>query len=79
MDDWDKVLGKLIGKDIVVQYGDGIVYQGVLSGTVGGLVILSNAEIIGRKNIAKTDFLVIRKSRIVHLHLKGTVEPKKGG
>ena len=71
------VFDLLRGKEIVIQSKTGIMFEGTYGGFDRGLHILTNAKIIGKKHIAKVDFVTIHESLVHHINTKPTeIEPK---
>jgi len=67
----------LHGKKVVIQSNQGIIYVGTFGGLYEDYVILTDGKIIGRRNIAYTDFILLKKGLVVHIHTQPKkIEPK---
>ncbi len=66
-------LDLLLGKRVIIQSKYGIIYDGIFTAKDGDYYILTNAKVIGRKNIAHVDLIGIKHNVIAHIHVK----PKK--
>jgi len=69
----------LIGKETVFQLYGGIIIEGTFGGEFGNFYVVSSAKITGTKHICRTQYCLIRKDRISHLHLKGEVSEIEEG
>ncbi|GEM_PF-4003103 len=52
----------LHGKKVVIQSNQGIIYIGTFGGLYEDYFILTDGQIIGRKNIAYADFILLKKA-----------------
>ena len=68
----------LIGKEVVIQLLRGVIIEGTYVGEYKNYFILTEAEITGAAHICRTQFVLVQKGQVSHLHLKGEVQ-KKGG
>jgi len=66
-------LDLLLGKKVIIQSKQGIIYEGVFTAKDGDYYILTQAKVIGRKHIAHVDLIGVKHNVIAHIH----VEPKK--
>ena len=66
----------LIGKQVVIQAKSGVMFKGTYGGYDQAMHILTNAEIVGKKNVARVDFVLVHKSIIHHINTEPiSVEP----
>ncbi len=64
-------------KKVVIQSNQGIIYIGTFGGLYEDYFILTDGQIIGRKNIAYADFILLKKGPVVHIHTyPQKIEPK---
>ena len=64
-------------KEVVVQSIKGLLFEGTLAGVEGEYLILTNATIVGSKNVCKTPLVMIKTHQIHHVNLKGEVVPRE--
>jgi len=67
----------LTGRAVTLQLQKGTIISGTLAGVHDNFFVVSEAEIIGAKNVCKTALVLIQKHYVVFLHLKGEVKPKE--
>jgi hypothetical protein len=65
------------GKEVVFQLLRGVIIEGIFAGKHDRFLILTNAEIKGKKHICKTDLVFIHINQIQHFHLKGEIKEIK--
>ncbi len=74
-----RFLELLVGKKVIIQSRHGELYEGHFAGVDGDIYILSDAKIVGKKNVAYVDVLGVKNSIIAHIHVEPKkVEPKRG-
>ena len=66
-------LDLLLGKRVIIQSRYGVIYEGQFTAKDGDYYILTDAKVIGKKNIAYVDLIGVKHNVIAHIH----VEPKK--
>ena len=63
----------IIGKEVSVQLLRGTIIEGVFAGRHERFLMLTNAEVKGKKHICKTDLVFIHLNQIQHFHIKGEI------
>ncbi|MHC1580030.1 MAG: hypothetical protein ACXQTZ_05240 [Candidatus Alkanophagales archaeon] len=65
-----------MGREVTFQLLRGTIVNGTFAGYHDGFFIVTNAEIVGTKNVCRTDLAFPQRRQVQHFHLRGEVKLK---
>ena len=65
---WDA----FVGKRIIIQAKAGLRYEGILVVVKDGYLLLTDATIVGKRFIVRTNLLTVHNTLIAHMHTEPT-------